>query len=223
MDVAAAAPSAKRETHSVGFTLGVIALVVAMGGLGFAYLIDAAGKAKHAVTQPGPGTVARTIGGTSLTIPAAWLASDDESGGSFAKQVDLELTLPLGPKAAPRQIEVSLMPRSRIRPSASLLDGVYLHQFKAEQLNGPPGLIGKPMTATDGYDGETVWYDPLNAQPFTAKCEAPIVEGQAGRCLRAVYLGSGIAAVYSFSDDVLGNWKKFDAEMHPLLTQIGAL
>jgi hypothetical protein len=38
-----------------------------------------------------------------------------------------------------------------------------------------------------------------------------------------VYLGSGIAAIYSFGDDILPNWRRFDAEMHPLLDQIGAL
>ena len=92
-----------------------------------------------------------------------------------------------------------------------------------QQLSGPVGLVGKPLKASEGYENETVWYDPLASSPFVAKCEAPIVAGAAGHCLRTVYLGPGIAAIYGFADDVLGNWKKFDAELHPRLTEIGAL
>jgi len=198
-------------------------VVVAVGGLGLAYLIDAAERSAHGAKHPA-GTVIRTIGNTELHIPAAWLAGDlDAPSAGFAKQVDLVMNLPLGPENTARRIEVTLTQRSRVRPSASLLDGVYLHEFEAEQLTGPPGLIGKPMSATEGYANETVWYDPITASPFVAKCQTPIVEGQPGHCLRTVYLGPGMAAVYGFDDDVLVNWRRFDAELHPLLTEIGAL
>ena len=40
---------------------------------------------------------------------------------------------------------------------------------------------------------------------------------------QGIVLGPGLAAIYSFDGDVLGNWRKFDAEMHPLLNRIGAL
>ncbi len=89
--------------------------------------------------------LARTLGSTALTIPASWIAEDGSDDASFAKQVDLVVTLPLGPNDAPRRIDVTLTQRSRVRPSASLLDGVYLHEFKPDQLAGPPGLIGKPL------------------------------------------------------------------------------
>ena len=96
------------------------------------------------------------------------MSPNDQSGGGFAKEIDLRVTLPLGAKGADAAIDISLMPRSRVRPSASLLDGVYLHQFMPEQLSGPPGLVGKPMMATEGYEGETVWYDPIGQSPFAA-------------------------------------------------------
>jgi hypothetical protein len=167
--------------------------------------------------------VSRTLGNTTLTIPAAWLAGPVDQSTGFARQVDLKLNLPLGPGGALRSVDVTLTQRSRVRPSASLLDGVYLHQFLADQLSGPVGLVGKPMAAGEGYADETVWYDPIAPQPFVAKCAAPIAQGQPGKCLRTVYLGSGIAVVYGFADDLLPNWKRFDAEMHPLLDRIGAL
>lgn len=197
-------------------------MAAALGGLGLAYLIDAAERGRHGA-GPAEGLVARTLGSTTLEIPATWLTGLGDGGAGFSKQVDFSVNLPLGPDGALRSVEVTLTQRSRVRPSASLLDGVYLHQFRPEQLGGPVGLVGKPMLASDGYAYETVWYDPIAPQPFVAKCAAPIAEGQPGRCLRTVYLGSGIAAIYSFGDDTLPNWRRFDAEMHPLLDQIGAL
>jgi hypothetical protein len=216
---AAAAP---HPPHSVGFNLGVIALLVALGGLGLAYGIDAAGRAaREAATDTH--LVARTLGSTSLTIPASWLLEPADHGAGFARQVDLRVHLPLGPGGALRSVDVTLTQRSRVRPSASLLDGVYLHQFRPEQLSGPVGLVGKPMMPTEGYENETVWYDPIASSPFVAKCQSPLVAGGVGRCLRTVYLESGLAAVYQFDDDILPNWRRFDAEMHPLLNEIGAV
>ena len=220
MDSSAAAAPAKQDGHSIGFNLAIIAIAVAALGLGFAYAIDAASRSAHEAQS---GTLTRTLGGTDLEIPAAWFREDAERAEGFAKQVELSVTLPLGPETAQREIDLTLMPRSRARPSASLLDGVYLHQFMPEQLSGPPGLIGKPLIAQEGFENETVWYDALSSSPFVAKCLAPLADGQAGQCIRTVYLGPGIAVVYSFDEDVLMNWKRFDAEMHPLLKQIGAL
>lgn len=220
MTLPAHADAAKDDGHTIGFNLGMIALFVAIAGLGLAYAIDAGGRANG---QTVTGTVSRTLGATELRVPASWLREDAERSEGFAKQVELGLELPLGPEAAMREIDITLVPRSRARPSASLLDGVYLHQFMPEQLNGPPGLIGKPLMAADGYAQETVWYDAISAAPFVAKCIAPVVERQPGRCIRTVFVGPGIAAIYSFADDVLVNWKQFDAALQPSLKQIGAL
>lgn len=218
--MASPSASAHHDGHSLGFNLGLIALAVCMAGIAIAYGIDAAGRSERFALS---GTLERTLGGTKLDIPAAWLREDAERSEGFAKQVELTLSLPLGDKAAPRSIHVTLLPRSRARPSASLLDGVYLHQFGPEQLNGPPGLIGKPLEPREGFAHETVWYDALSSTPFVAKCIDPIAEGTQGQCLRTVYLGPGIAAVYSFDADVLMNWRQFDARIEPMLQQIGAL
>lgn len=220
MTLPAQADTAKDSGHSIGFNLGVIALMVAVAGLGFAYAIESAGRTGREVLT---GSVARTLGGRELTIPVSWLREDADRSEGFAKQVDIGLKLPLGPEAAPRAVDIVLVPRSRTRPSSSLLDGVYLHQFMPEQLNGPPGLIGKPLIAAEGYAHESVWYDAISAEPFVAKCIAPVAEGQPGRCIRTVYLGQGIAAIYSFDEDVLANWRRFDAALAPSLKQIGAL
>jgi hypothetical protein len=212
--------AARVQAHSPGFTLGIIAVVIAMLAVGLAYAIDAAARNRGV---PAEGTLSRSLGSATLNIPVAWFREAASTSEGFSKQVDLRLRLPLGPDAAVRTIDVTLMPRSRVRPSAALLDGVYLHQFAPEQLSGPPGLIGKPLQPVGGFAGETVWYDALSASPFVAKCSAPLAEGLPSRCLRVVYLGPGIAAVYGFDADVLGAWQSFDAQLKPLMQRIGAL
>src|SRR5690606_17686746 len=128
-------------------------------------------------------------GGKDLTIPLAWFRDAEGRTENFSRQVDLLFALPLGPGGARRTIDVSLVPRSSARASARLLDGVYLHMFEKGEVAGPPGLIGKPLKQSEGYETETVWYDPLSADPFVAKCSAPIKPGARSQCLRVVHLG----------------------------------
>lgn len=200
-------------------------LVVALGGLGLAYAIDAAhrnnaGPAHRLDTDT---RLTRSLGGRELSIPLSLFRYDEQRIEGFAKQIDLQLLLPLGRNNSLQPVEVTLLPRSRVRQSSVLLDGVYLHMFEDKQLTGPPGLVGKPLKAGAGYNSETVWYDALNAKPFVAKCSAPVFETVDARCLRAVYLGEGIGAVFSFSADLLYRWQDFDTEAGKWLDAIGAL
>lgn len=216
--------ASRRLFEGHAYNLGVITLAVALGGIGLAYAIDGAVRhiSEPVIVAESP-TIARTVSGRHLAIPASWFRTEQGNSGDFARQVDLRVQLPLGAEGSPMPVDVSLMPRSAVRPSAGLLDGVYLHMFQPQQVVGPPGLVGKPLRNMDGYSGETVWYDALSADPFVAKCMAPVAEGAPAQCLRAVYLESGIAAVYSFDQSLLWAWRDFDAAMDEKLRTIGAL
>lgn len=217
--------SAQRSDASpVGFNVAGIMLLLALCGLALAYAIDAAGRQnREAPYRLGDeAALTRTIGGRDLQIPLSWFHYAEQRVEGYAKQIDLQLSVPLGPDAEVRTIEVTLLPRSRAQPSSRLLDSVYLHKFLPEQLPGPAGLVGKPLSGKDGFENETVWYDPLSADPFVAKCSPPVTPDAAARCLRTLYLGPGIAALYVFDADVLANWRRFDTEMQPLLQSIGA-
>ncbi len=211
------------DASHVGFNVAAIMLILALAGVGLAYAIDAAGRANrqsaHRLDEET--TLTRTIGDRQLEIPLSWFRYAEQRVEGFAKQIDLQFSLPLGENGALRTIEVTLMPRSRAQPSSRLLDRVYLHQFQPGEVSGPPGLVGKPLSGRDGFESETVWYDALSADPFVAKCGAAVAAGAEPRCLRTVHLG-GIAAVYAFGGDVLVNWRNFDAELLPLLRRIGA-
>lgn len=222
-----AGPAQAHSPHqsSIGFNLAAIVIVMALMGLGVAYLIDAAGRSarREAHRLDTETTLTRTLGGADLEIPLSWFRYEEQRIEGFAKQIDLRFELPLGVNGAIEPVDVTLLPRSRARPSSALLDGVYLHQFLPEQLSGPPGLVGKPLRPAEGYEGETVWYDALSAEPFVAKCSRPLSPKADGQCLRTVYLGPGIAAVYAFPEAVLANWRRFDGMLTERLKQVGAL
>lgn len=220
-----AAPAAAHlDFRGSVYTLGIIALVVSLLGLGLAYAIDAASRDARTPAHrwDSTTTLARSIGGRDLRIPLAWFRNAEGGEENFSRQVDLLIRLPIGPGEAMRSVDVTLVPRSTVRASAQLLDGVYLHMFGADEVAGPPGLVGKPLRAAEGYASETVWYDPLSATPFVAKCDAPGGPAGRGACLRIVYLAPALAAIYRFPADALDGWRSFDEQLNALLGQIGA-
>jgi len=215
---------AQRHSHtaSLGFNLLAITVIVAAGAVGMAYAIDAFGRHRAETAAEGTRYV-RNLAGQTLTIPAGWLRFGDRDEEGFASQVDLQLSLPLGPASSAMKVDVTLVPRSRARSSAALLDGVYLHRFMPNEVSGPPGLVGKPLYPNDGFEGETVWYDPLSGNPFVAKCMEPAQAVGEAQCLRTVILPNGIGATYAFGAGALPAWRDFDAQMAVPLKAIGAL
>jgi hypothetical protein len=208
---------------SIWYNLATILLILLLAGTGAAYIIDGLGRHAREPAVDSGETLSRAIGGRTLTIPREWFRYDEQPAEGFAKQIELRLNLPLGKDGVPATVDVTLVPRSRVRPSASLLDGVYLHKFASEQLAAIPGLVGKPLKPEDGYAGEIVWYDPVSPAPFVAKCSAPVDAGAPQTCLRMVYLGPGMAAIFGFSASVLPQWRQFDPLVDQRLKQIGAL
>ncbi len=209
---------------SLAYNLAGIGVLVLLLAVGAAYLIDELGRASRtpapALDDPDP--ISQTISGRELSIPTAWFRYGEQIRNGFTNQIDLRvLYTPEGAETA-IPVDITLLPRSRARASARLLDGVYLHQFGEETLSGVPGLVGKPMRASNGYAGESVWYDALSPNPFVAKCVEPVAPDGVAQCVRTAYLPSGIAAVYTFDATALQSWRQFDAEMERWLSHIGA-
>ena len=209
---------------SLAYNLAGIAVLVLLLAVGAAYLIDSLGRASRvpAPTLDDADPISQTISGRELSIPTAWFRYGEQIRDGFTSQIDLRILYAPEGAEAPMPVDITLLPRSRARASASLLDRVYLHQFADETLGGVPGLVGKPMLAGNGYAGESIWYDALSPDPFVAKCEQPLAAAGAAQCVRTVYLPSGIAAVYTFDLAILQSWRQFDAEMQRWLGAIGA-
>lgn len=200
--------------HDIGFNIAIITLILFIIGIGLAYLIDNESK-----KQPGMPSLENTgsyldtiIGGQKLSIPSNWFRFTDQYHDEFSKQIYLNFTLALGKNNSLVQVNVALMPTRANLPSAILLDSVYLRQFQNEQLSGVNGLIGKPLKPSEGFDKETIWYDPLSANPFVAKCIASIAGLKSQKCIRTIPLSRQVSATYMFDIELLENWKRFDSE-----------
>lgn len=219
------APAARHSgPSSLAYNLAGIAVLVLLLAVGMAYLIDSLGRTSR---LPPPDLddadpVSQTISGRELSIPATWFRYGEQVRDGFTSQIDLRILYAPGGAAPAQPVDVTLLPRSRVRASSSLLDRVYLHQFADDTLSGVPGLVGKPMLASNGYEGESVWYDALSPDPFVAKCVQPLEPGGPAQCVRTVYLPSGIGAVYTFDATLLPTWRQFDTEMQRWLEPIGA-
>lgn len=215
----------RSNAHSLGFNLAAIAAIVLLLALGAAYLIDDLGRSTRIAAPDieAGDLVSQTISGREMKIPASWFRYGEQLKPGFASQVDLRIPFTPAPGTAALTIDVTLLPRSRARSSAALLDTVYLHGFGGAMIEDVPGLIGKPMGKTDGYKGETVWYDAISPNPFVAKCVDPVAPGSPAQCVRTVYLASGMAATYAFDATALQSWRLFDTEMERWLRRIGAL
>ncbi|MCD7059921.1 hypothetical protein [Pelagibacterium xiamenense] len=205
-----------RDTSRGGifYPLAVVTLVVLVVGLAAAYgatlWIDGALREK-AMDVP-TSTHIKTVGAQPYLVPAALMPNAAQHTDGFADRMDMTLALPLGPGGVLVDVVVTVQPRGRTRTSAALLDTVYLHQFGADQTEGVPGLIGKPLGGDAGVSGETVWYDPLSPNPFVAKCMTPVEPNAArGTCLRTFQLSDRNTAIVTFDPAALANWRQFDA------------
>jgi hypothetical protein len=219
------APARRHSSQSsLAYNLAGIAVLVLLLAVGAAYLVDELGRASR-VSAPSlddAEPILQTISGRELSIPTAWFRYGEQIRNGFTNQIDLRILYAPEGADAPMPVDITLLPRSRARASARLLDGVYLHQFAEQTLGGVPGLVGKPMLSSNGYAGESVWYDALSPDPFVAKCVEPVAPDGVAQCVRTVYLPSGIAAVYTFDATALQSWRQFDTEMERWLSHIGA-
>jgi len=208
------------------FNLAAIALVLTLIGLGVAYLLVAAAKrpATMIASRWSEPVMHKKLAGTQLLIPKSWMrASWGQQGGEFAEQVDLRLNLRFGPETKLFTVKLRLIALAKAQPSSFLLDAVYARQFSLRQVSGAPGLVGKPLNPTEGFQSETVWYDPISPNPFVAKCLSENAGGATATCLRTVQASRQLAVIYQFDADLLPYWKNFDAAMLPFLAQIGVI
>jgi len=209
--------------RSVLYNLAVLAVIAAAVGIGAGYVVEGLRDRLKPPVQEADTTVKanKTVAGQSLTPPVSWLRDPALQADGFAEKLDLVVPVSFLSDGALANFDVTLLSSTRARMSAYLLDTVYLHRFAATQLSGPAGLVGKPMTGGDGYDGETVWYDPLGADPFVAKCSPPVTADVAPRCVRTIALSGELAAVISFDARLLSRWREMDAALQKPLALIG--
>lgn len=200
------------SVRSVLYTLAASVVIAALVGIVLAYGL----RGYFSAAASGSDTPVLThqhnvnIGAQRYAMPASLIVDPAQRRDGFAERVDLTLALPIAEDGL-SEVDITLLPRGRVRTSAALLDSVYLHQFSDAQLSGPTGLVGKPLERDAGTHGETVWYDPLSAGPFVAKCMTPVdIRPGARTCMRVFSLSDRNTAIVTFKPSALANWRSFD-------------
>ncbi len=207
------------------FNLTAISILLVLFSLGIAYYIDSLNYKRlnpPSIFNSQQKTI-KIIGGQTLKIPNDWFLYTQKNEPQFVEKIELLFSIPIIKGRTPANIEVIIQPLRKVTTSALLLDNVYIHKFLPEEIKGPPGLVGKPIKNTIGYIDESVWYDPVLANPFVAKCNKPVINGGKNRCIRTTQISNKLAATYSFDFETLYGWKQFDKQAEKWLRQIDGL
>lgn len=186
-------------------------------GLGIIYGIEALKPEKSKIDPAFVGEKRQiALGFGEIYVPENWLLTELGDGQHAVE--GLQLLIPVQLKAEVAQINVDLVPASRTTPSAYLLDALYIHRFSSDPAQYQHGLVGRQLKDGEGYENESVWYDPLRPQPFVAKCVKPLAEKiEAPNCLETKLVTKRVAAVIKFPEHILPQWKVFDAQMRAKL------
>ena len=219
------APSGSGLARLSLFNLTAIALLHALAGLAFAYwliLINRPNMSPQPSTFKAP-FVSHNVTGVTLVLPEQWLIATAKGDGSDNETLNVGLSLRFEEKGDLENLGLWIVPANRVESSAQLLDTVYIHEFTMRQTGGKAGLIGKPLKGEEGYENETVWYDPLSANPFVAKCTDRPAAPDFPDCIRTVKPGHGLAITYQFNHRILQYWRTFDATLSPILGRTGLL
>lgn len=208
--------------HPSMFNLAALALILLMGGLGIAYLLDAYGKPatlSGISVFEGP-FVSKSLAGAQINIPAGWQNPTTRTNNQQVSFLDLQLRVRIQSGAPLTHLKIHLSPIGDSEPSSTVLDSVYTLRFTQNQLSEFGGLIGKPLKPEEGFENETVWYDPISATPFVAKCIDLGMLISTTNCLRTVQISPRLAATYQFSSDHLPYWREFDEAMTPIFDKM---
>ncbi len=213
------------SSRDLTFNLITIALGLIFAGLALAYYIDTLeqSETKLPSLNDNEALITKIISGQQLQIPATWFKYLKKNQTEFVDSIELVFVLPIISNKPNMVIQVTLAQKRLNIPSAQLLDDVYLHQFSPNQINSPKGLIGKPLKTMVGNIEENVFYDPLSANPFVAKCMDRIVKDASKRCVRTVQISAQLSATYSFEYEALLGWRNFDMEAQKWLDKIADL
>ncbi|VAW21626.1 hypothetical protein MNBD_ALPHA11-743 [hydrothermal vent metagenome] len=215
--------SAHAPFPAMAFNLAALALILLMAGLGIAYWLNGFASTRTQITSSvyAAPIVTKTLANTNMQIPQIWLNILTQSTQKDVQAVDLTLKISVADQEQSIPINLRISEASQAEPSAYLLDSVYVLRFSKTQIGGFKGLVGKPLKAQDGYESETVWYEPISDNPFVAKCIDFEGSKSALNCLRTIRLNSQLSATYQFAQSELEYWRQLDGAIIPLMRQIG--
>ena len=202
----------------------LIVILLIFAAIGLAYYLDNIKQKRPKLAKFDDNIkLSKIIGGKKLLIAQSWFRFSQLTSDEFVEKVELVFLFNFDDAQSKKPIYVTIQPKRKALASAKLLDTVYLRQFSTDENKVIKGLIGKPLKPITGYKGETVFYDPISANPFVAKCIDPVIKNESKKCIRTVDISNNLSATYSFDFDILNYWRQFDEQAKLWLSKIDGL
>lgn len=171
----------------------------------------------------GPATL--SVGPETFKLPLAYIATPEQRGraqNGIAKFATLKISMTwpgLGPAAdhdtserngaAGRILSLELEHNRDRESMRARLDPFYRRLARGGEVNGPDGLKILQLSALGASKTDQIVFDPKRRNGFIARCRGS-GPSALSRCHRAVVLSSGLELRYSFSEELLGDWRKID-------------
>jgi hypothetical protein len=206
-----------RSAGSMWLALGVPAvLVVLVGCVAFILWPRWPGPA----ATPDAPSLPITIGGYLFNVPPAAIRVALQRHAGPQERIDLAFLwpelIPPDPTAKPAlrqepltfdRLFISLAGFSGALSAAERFRQIYPRYFAEGQFAGPDGLIVKRFRDGTPYQGDDLFYDPITADPFMARCSRPGAGETPGICLVERRIAGAVDVTARFPRDWLIEWR----------------
>lgn len=172
------------------------------------------------------------IGNDVVRVPANYIRFEYQRASATADQLDLVYLFPemvayseskksqfnaTGNDS--RLIHISLRKRKLSLDMSNRLQPIYAQLFEGQATQGPDNLTLQPLRAGSGYDGEILAIGQMNQKNWVARCQTP-QSNMRPVCIRDVFIGRELSALYSFPLHMLKDWRQIDLATEKFLKDV---
>ncbi len=172
------------------------------------------------------------IGNDVVRVPANYVRFEYQRNSATADQLDLVYLFPELVGYSENQkplfnatgndsklVHISLRKRKLSLDMSNRLQPIYNQLFEGQPSKGPESLILQPLRSGSGYDGEVLAIGQVNQQNWVARCQTP-QSNMRPVCIRDVFVGRELSALYSFPLHMLKNWRGINQATEKFLKDI---
>lgn len=115
---------------------------------------------------------------------------------------------------------VTLQKRETTLDMTDRFNSIYRSLLDGEPQKGPSGLIVQGLKDGAGYDREVLVFDKQDQPSYVARCQIQTDEHAVPICLRDVFAGRQLSALYRFPLPLLSQWEAIEQLIDQKLSQM---